>query len=71
VTLSPLGRRTARRLEAVENDFAAGVLARLDPRRRRQALETLPALLEALREETESCCPGAFDHLVAMEEIHV
>lgn len=71
VALSGLGKRTARRLESVENDFAAGVLGRLDPSERRQALGVLQALLEALREETESCCPGAYDHLVSMEEIHV
>jgi DNA-binding MarR family transcriptional regulator len=71
VTLTANGQRTAERLETVEDDFAAAVLARLEPGKRPQALETLTALLEAVRLETESCCPGAYDHLVQREGIHV
>jgi DNA-binding MarR family transcriptional regulator len=71
VRLTAKGKRAAERLETVENDFAAAVLARLQPGQRQLALETLTALLEAVRLQTESCCPGAFDHLVQLEETHV
>ena len=64
VELSREGRRTAARLEEIENGFAAGVLVRLAPERRRRALEGLADLLEALRAQTEECCGGAYDHLL-------
>jgi DNA-binding MarR family transcriptional regulator len=67
VELTEKGRRVRLRLEAVEDEFARRVLERLSPASREKALEGLAALLEAVRAETESCCPGAFDHLVEIE----
>lgn len=67
VELTEKGRRIRLRLEAMEDEFARRVLERLSPASRERALEGLAALLEAVRAETESCCPGAFDHLVEIE----
>jgi len=68
VELTEKGRRARLRLEAIEDEFATRVLARLSPSARARALDGLAAILEAVREETESCCPGAFDHLVTIEK---
>ena len=68
VELTEKGRRIRLRLEAMEDEFAERVLARLSPAAREQALDGLAALLEAVRAETETCCPGAFDHLVDIEK---
>jgi len=67
VELTDKGRRVRLRLEAMEDGFARRVLDRLSPAAREPALEGLAALLAAVRAETESCCPGAFDHLVDIE----
>jgi MarR family transcriptional regulator, transcriptional regulator for hemolysin len=64
VELTRDGRRVAERMEAIEDAFAAAILRRLPPERRERALEGLADLLEAVRAETEACCPGAYDHLV-------
>lgn len=64
VALTPEGRRAAERLEAQEEDFARNVLGRLPASRRARAVEGMDDLLIAVREATESCCPGAFDHLM-------
>jgi DNA-binding MarR family transcriptional regulator len=64
VELTEKGRRTVARLERMEDAFAERILARLDPEARARALDGLGALLEAVRLETESCCAGAFDHLL-------
>src|SRR5260221_2227459 len=45
-------------------DFAAEVLARLPESDRTAAVSALERLLEAVREATEDCCPGAFVHLM-------
>ncbi len=68
VELTEKGRRTRLRLEAMEDEFAERVLDRLSPAARESALDGLAALLEAVRAETETCCPGAFDHLVDIEK---
>jgi len=44
--------------------FAASVIDRLPARKRSASLDGLEELLVAVREATESCCPGAFDHLM-------
>jgi DNA-binding MarR family transcriptional regulator len=67
VELTEKGRRVRIRLEGMEDEFARRVLERLSPAQREQALEGISALLDAVRAETESCCPGAFDHLVQIE----
>jgi DNA-binding MarR family transcriptional regulator len=64
VELTEKGRRAFGRLEGIENGFAERVLARLSPDSRRRALDGLFQLLEAVHTETESCCSGAFDHLM-------
>jgi DNA-binding MarR family transcriptional regulator len=68
VELTDKGRRARLRLEAMEDEFAQRVLDRLPPAAREQALDGLAALLDAVRAETETCCPGAFDHLVDIQE---
>jgi len=64
VELTRDGRQVAERMEAIEDAFAAAILRRLPHERRERALEGLADLLEAVRAETEACCPGAYDHLV-------
>lgn len=66
VGLTAQGRKAAERLEQQEEAFAADILSRLPLERRRRALEGLSDLLGALREATEACCPGAFDHLMTL-----
>ena len=64
-SLTPAGRRAARRVERQNERFARSVLDRLPRERRRAALAGLQALLAAVRGATDSCCPGAFDHLMS------
>jgi DNA-binding MarR family transcriptional regulator len=70
IELTDKGRRAATRLEAIEDGFAERVLGRLSPVARARALEGLCDLLEAVRVETESCCSGAFDHLLVEIDIN-
>jgi DNA-binding MarR family transcriptional regulator len=63
VVLTPRGRAAARQVEAREQAFARSILDRLPADRRDRTLEGLAGLLGAVREATESCCPGASDHL--------
>ncbi len=62
--LTPAGERAAGEVLRQDEAFAAGVLARLPAGDRRTALYALEGLLVAVRAATESCCPGAFDHLM-------
>lgn len=64
VALTRQGQHTAARLEAIEDRFAGAVLDRLPPERRQRALDGLADLLAAVRAETETCCAGAYDHLM-------
>jgi DNA-binding MarR family transcriptional regulator len=64
VGLTPAGERAAARALAQETAFARAILARLGPERAVEVLRALSELLDAVRDETESCCPGAFDHLM-------
>lgn len=64
VRLTAAGERSAARVERQELAFAEGVLARLGETRRAEVLRSLSELLAAVREATEECCPGAFDHLM-------
>lgn len=64
VGLTAAGRRAAERLERQEEVFAGAVLDRLPRGSRSQVVAGLTDLLVAVREATESCCPGAFDHLM-------
>ncbi len=65
VALTAAGRRAAARLEEQEAGFGREILERLPPARREAVVEALQDLLVAVREATERCCPGAFDHLMA------
>jgi DNA-binding MarR family transcriptional regulator len=64
VRLTPHGREAAVEVERREEAFARTILERVPAERRDAALKGLSDLLMAVREATESCCPGAFDHLM-------
>lgn len=64
VALTAAGRRQAARLEEQEEQFGREILERLPAERRAAAVAALQDLLLAVREATERCCPGAFDHLM-------
>jgi len=64
VRLLPTGEKTVERVRAQEDAFARDVLERLPPERREAIVDGLQELLVAVRGATETCCPGAFDHLM-------
>jgi len=64
VRLTRAGCEAALEVERREEEFARGVLARLPAERRAAALDGLHDLLLAVREATEDCCSGAFEHLM-------
>ncbi|MFN8094640.1 MAG: MarR family transcriptional regulator [Vicinamibacteria bacterium] len=63
VKLTAAGTRAAARVVEQEIAFARSILERLGPRRG-AVLAAVGELLGAVREATEACCPGAFDHLM-------
>lgn len=62
--LTASGRKAAAALERQEEAFAQQVLDRLPAERRPAVVTVLAELLGAVRDATEACCPGAFDHLM-------
>ncbi len=64
VGLSASGVDAAKQVGKQEEAFAEAVLARLPAERREAIVEGLQDLLVAVRAVTETCCPGAFDHLM-------
>ncbi len=64
VALTASGSRAAERLERQQEAFARAVLERLPAGKREAVVECLVQLMVAVREATEGCCPGAFDHLM-------
>jgi len=64
VALTAAGRTAARSLEQQELAFVRGVLDRVPPGRRDAVVLAFHELLLAVREATESCCPGAYEHLM-------
>lgn len=64
VRLSEAGVKASAGVERQEEAFARSVLERLPEARRSASLQALADLIGAVREATESCCPGAFDHLL-------
>lgn len=64
VDLTPAGRKAAERLEGLEQEFSQAILDRISAGKRAAVVDALSELLVAVREATESCCPGAFDHLM-------
>jgi len=63
--LTPAGERAAAEVLRQDEAFAASILERLPRGTRGAALDGLEDLLAAVRDATESCCPGAFDHLMS------
>jgi DNA-binding MarR family transcriptional regulator len=64
VRLTKAGERAADELGEQEVGFARSILEQLPPERRQPVSAALEELLTAVRRATESCCPGAFDHLL-------
>lgn len=64
VRLTRRGRSAGTQVGEHERRFALSVLDELPGRRRREVLESLEELLGAIRRATETCCPGAYDHLM-------
>jgi DNA-binding MarR family transcriptional regulator len=64
IVLTPAGRKAAEEVARREGAFAQDILDRLPAERRERAIAGLSDLLLAVREATEACCPGAFDHLL-------
>ncbi len=64
VGLTTPGKRAAAAVRKNEIAFARQILERVPRARRGGVVESLRDLLGAVRAATESCCPGAFDHLM-------
>jgi DNA-binding MarR family transcriptional regulator len=64
VSLTRKGRAAARDLERQELSFARQVLERVPAERREAVASAFHDLLVAVREATEACCPGAYEHLM-------
>ena len=64
VRLLPAGNRVVTEVHRQEQAFAHNVLERLPAERRETIVDGLRDLLVAVRAATETCCPGAFDHLM-------
>jgi len=60
--LTAAGRRAVAQVRQHDIDFARDILDRLH--RPGTTLDALDELLVAIRGATESCCPGAYDHLI-------
>lgn len=69
--LTPAGRDAARAVEEYEARFAESVLEAITPERRGSVVEGLGELLAAVRQVTETCCPGAYDHLAAPSDVQL
>jgi len=64
VVLTPAGDAAAEEVERQEDAFAQDILERLPEGRRAEVQASVALLIGAVREATERCCPGAFDHLM-------
>jgi DNA-binding MarR family transcriptional regulator len=64
VALTESGRAAAREVRLQEEAFARSVLECLPGDTVAETLTTFNELLSAVRRATESCCPGAYDHLM-------
>ena len=63
--LTAAGGRAAAEVLKQDLAFAADVLSRFPAGSRQASLDALEGLLVAVRDATETCCPGAFDHLMS------
>lgn len=64
VRLTSAGRDAANGVRRHEEAFAGSILDRLPPGTATETLLALDQLLAAIRAATETCCPGAYDHLM-------
>lgn len=64
VALTPEGRIAAAEIGRQETAFARSVLECLPPGSVAATIDAFEHLLVAVRRATESCCPGAYDHLM-------
>jgi len=65
IRLLPAGMQAAEEVRSMERGFARAVFDRLPAERRAEIVESLDDLLASVRAVTETCCPGAFDHLMS------
>jgi len=63
--LTAAGSRAAADVLKQDLAFAGDVLSRFPAGSRLASLDALEGLLVAVRDATETCCPGAFDHLMS------
>lgn len=64
VSLTKKGQAAAGELERQELTFARQILGRVPGERREAVSAAFHDLLVAVREATETCCPGAYEHLM-------
>jgi len=64
--LTAEGHKAAASVDCAQIEFAHEILRRL--RRSSSTIESLNELLTAVRAATESCCPGAYEHLIACSD---
>ena len=64
VALTGDGRRSAAAVKRQEEEFAESILEYLPPGSVTDTMAAFYQLLSAVRTATESCCPGAYDHLM-------
>lgn len=64
VAMTDDGQRAATVVRGQEEEFALSVLECLPPNSVTETLAAFYLLLSAVRTATESCCPGAYDHLM-------
>jgi DNA-binding MarR family transcriptional regulator len=64
VVLTKAGVKAAQGIADQGRAFNEQILDRIPPERRATVVAALDDLLVAVREATEECCPGAFDHLM-------
>jgi len=63
-TLTEAGKNAAALIASRDLAFARDILQRLPAARRGRTVESLDDVLVAVREATERCCAGAFEHLM-------
>ena len=61
--LTDTGRRAAASVREQEIEFSRTILDKLPEATAPATVSTLEELLTAIRSATQTCCPGAFDHL--------
>ena len=65
------GRKAAAAVRRHELSFAHDILSNLPEGSAADTVESLDTLLKAIRSATETCCPGAYDHLFADTAIDI